>query len=334
MQSPSTPIIIGVGDFINRSKRIDDALEPLELMLKAISEALQDTGLDERSLAELRSAIDSLDVVRTWTWPYPDLPGLLAERLEIDPRRKHYSPHGGNQPAVVFDDAARRIARGESRVTVLTGGEALASCGFHSLPPFAAFLTKSLSHPRPVSTYALKKQLPPPGWTPLNESVNDVFSPTTRELKPGALPGAWTAKSSDDNQCADLGAKHHIGNPIHVYPLYENGFRASRGQSLQANNQESAELYAQFAKVAERNGFAWNYGKKGASAEEIGTVSGRNRMICHPCKCDVLRECAQSVTFVDGSTSRSPVDERLQQHQPGGCLHTYFYGVCSRAGCT
>lgn len=146
MPSPSTPIIIGVGDFINRSKRIDDALEPLQLMLNAISKAFQDTGLDETSLAKLRTAIDSLDVVRTWTWPYPDLPGLLAERLEIDPRRKHYSPHGGNQPVVVFDDAARRIARGESRVAVLTGGEALASCGFHSPPPFLPpFLPSLLS---------------------------------------------------------------------------------------------------------------------------------------------------------------------------------------------
>lgn len=148
-------------------------------------------------------------------------------------------------------------------------------------------MIESLSHPRPVSTYALKKQLPPPGWTPLNESVNDVFSPTTRELKPGALPGAWTAKSSDDGRFADLGAKHHIGNPIHVYPLYENGFRAFRGQSLQTNNQESAELYAQFTKVAERNEFAWNYGKEAASAAEIGTVGAKNRMICHPCRCDL-----------------------------------------------
>jgi hypothetical protein len=68
--------------------------------------------------------------VKTWTWPYPDLPGLIAERLGIDPARKHYTDHGGNQPGLLFDEAARRISKGETKVAVLTGGEALASCTF------------------------------------------------------------------------------------------------------------------------------------------------------------------------------------------------------------
>lgn len=130
MGSSSTPVVIGVGDFINRSKQVEDALEPLQLMLKAIEEALKDTGLDESSLCKLRAAVDSLDVVRTWTWPYPDLPGLLAERLEIDPERKHYTSHGGNQPGLVFDEAARRISKGKGKVAILTGGESLASCKY------------------------------------------------------------------------------------------------------------------------------------------------------------------------------------------------------------
>lgn len=122
-----TPVIIGVGDFINRSTHLADALEPLQLMLNAIEAALDDTNLSPTSLHHLRASIDSLDVVRTWTWPYPDLPGLISERLGIEPRRKHYTAHGGNQPAVVLDEAARRVARGEVRVAVLSGGEALGS---------------------------------------------------------------------------------------------------------------------------------------------------------------------------------------------------------------
>lgn len=124
----STPIVIGVGDFINRSKRVEDAVEPLHLMLNAIEEAIGDAGLSESSSQRLRAAVDSLDVVRTWTWPYPDLPGLIAERLRINPRRKHYTDHGGNKPGLVFDEAARRISKGETKVAILTGGEALASC--------------------------------------------------------------------------------------------------------------------------------------------------------------------------------------------------------------
>jgi acetyl-CoA acetyltransferase len=126
--SNSTPIVIGVGDFINRSKKIEDAVEPLQLMLSAIDEAVKDTGLSESSSRDLRAAVDSLDVVRTWTWPYPDLPGLIAEQFGIDPARKHYTDHGGNQPGLLFDEAARRISKGETKVAILTGGEALASC--------------------------------------------------------------------------------------------------------------------------------------------------------------------------------------------------------------
>lgn len=86
----------------------------------------------------------------------------------------------------------------------------------------------------------------------------------------------------------DLGTLHSVGLPIHVYPLYENAFRAHRNQSIQENDQESAHLYADFAKVAEGNPLAWNYGQPAATEKVIGTVTKRNRMICFPCKLSAL----------------------------------------------
>lgn len=68
-----------------------------------------------------------------------------------------------------------------------------------------------------------------------------------------------------------------------MYPLYENAFRAHRGQSLKANHEESARLYAEFSKVAKYQEYAWNQGMY-SDEETIGTVSGKNRMICFPCK--------------------------------------------------
>ena len=85
----------------------------------------------------------------------------------------------------------------------------------------------------------------------------------------------------------DLGAIHSIGAPIHVYPLYENGFRAHHGQSIQQNNTESAQLYAEFAQVAQQNPLSWNYGKPTETEKSIGSVTKKNRMICFPCK-DIL----------------------------------------------
>ncbi|PSN63113.1 hypothetical protein BS50DRAFT_530735 [Corynespora cassiicola Philippines] len=237
--APKIPIIIGVADIKNRSTSISDAKEPATLMHEAILGAIADSNGSDS--AKIQESIDSIDVVKTWTWPYPDLPGLLAEKLNVKPKHKYYSEHGGNQPAKLLDEAARRIAKGETEVAVLTGGEALAS----------------------LSACAAAKKLPPPGWTAPAQSVDSVFTPTGRDL--------------GDN----LGAIHQIGAPIHVYPLYENAFRAHRGQSIKANHEESAKLYAEFSKVAERQPYAWNHGRSDDETT-IATIGKKNRMICFP----------------------------------------------------
>lgn len=130
--SKKTPVIIGVGDIINRSKKVEDAIEPLQLMLLAIQEAIKDTGLDASAATTLQSSIDSIDVTRSWTWPC-DYPTLLGQKLSCNPLHKGYSTeHGGNQPALLLDNASRRVSTGETKVAVVTGGEALASCeAFH-----------------------------------------------------------------------------------------------------------------------------------------------------------------------------------------------------------
>ncbi|EHY57825.1 hypothetical protein ABEF92_004348 [Exophiala dermatitidis] len=242
MACTHTPIIIGVGDCINRSLSVSDAHEPLTLILSAIDTALKDTDLPSPKRAQLQSSIDSIDVVRTWTWPYDDLPGDISRRLGVDARHKFYSDHGGNKPAKLFDEAARRISKGQTKVAIVTGGEALAS----------------------LSACVAAKKMPPPGWTKTKESVHSVFSATTRD------------------RGKNLGATYNIGAPIQIYPLFENGFRAHRGQSIAENHDESAQLYADFAKVAERNPLAWSYGKPPKTKDEIATVTERNRMICFP----------------------------------------------------
>ncbi|KAJ5133099.1 Thiolase [Penicillium atrosanguineum] len=236
------PVIIGVADIKNRSTAVEDAKEPATLMLEAIERCIQDSSTSSQFADVVRSSIDSIDVVRTWTWPYSDLPGLLSEKLGVQAKHRSYSEHGGNQPAKLLDEAARRIATGESKVAVLTGAEALAS----------------------LAACVKEGKIPPPGWTSPAESVKSVFSPTTRELR------------------KDIGGLHSVGAPIHIYPMYENGFRAHRGQSIKDNHDESTALYADFSKVAASNPYSWNHGKETESLQSIGTVSKRNRMICFP----------------------------------------------------
>ena len=64
----SVPIIVGVGDVVNRSRKVEDALEPLELILQAIKGAIADTGLSQSAATKLQADVDSLDVIRSWTW--------------------------------------------------------------------------------------------------------------------------------------------------------------------------------------------------------------------------------------------------------------------------
>jgi acetyl-CoA acetyltransferase len=118
---------MGGGDVKDRSTAVADAKEPAALMLEAIQAAINDAS--SLSSLDIQSSIDSIDVVKTWTWPYPDLPGLLAGKLGVEKsvRWKRYSEHGGDKPGKLFDEAARRIATGECKVAVVTGGEALAS---------------------------------------------------------------------------------------------------------------------------------------------------------------------------------------------------------------
>jgi hypothetical protein len=127
MVASETPIIIGVGDVKNRSTAVADAREPATLILEAIQIAIQDAS--SFSILNLQTKIDSIDVVETWTWPYLDLPGLLAEKLGVEEslKWKRYSEHGGDKPGKLFDEAAKRIAKGECKVAIVTGGEALAS---------------------------------------------------------------------------------------------------------------------------------------------------------------------------------------------------------------
>ncbi|KAJ5319739.1 hypothetical protein N7508_000022 [Penicillium antarcticum] len=236
------PIIIGVADIRNRSVKVEDAKEPATLMLEAIQGAINDATSSAETAQVLQNSIDSISVVRTWTWPYRDLPGLLSQELGVNPQHRLYSDHGGNQPAKLLDEAAMRIEKGETKVAVLTGGEALAS----------------------LAACVKNGKMPPPGWSAPAENVTDVFSPTTRGLR------------------KDIAGLHAVGSPIHVYPLYENGFRAHRKQTIQANHRESAELYAYFSQIASRNQYAWNYGTEPETADSIGTVSKKNRMICFP----------------------------------------------------
>jgi len=112
------PVIIGIGEVKDRPADPTQGLEPLALMTVALRRAEADAG------AALLRRLDSLDVVNEVSWPYPDLPALLCHRFGIAPRHRSYGPIGGETPLAFLHAAAERIARGESAIAAVCGGEA------------------------------------------------------------------------------------------------------------------------------------------------------------------------------------------------------------------
>jgi acetyl-CoA C-acetyltransferase len=112
------PVIVGIGEITDRPKEIPEGLEPLALLVEALKRAGADAG------ASLLAEIDSLDVVNFLSWRYRDPEQQLCARLGIKPRHAYYGPVGGESPIRYLHEAAKRIARGESRVAAVCGAEA------------------------------------------------------------------------------------------------------------------------------------------------------------------------------------------------------------------
>jgi acetyl-CoA C-acetyltransferase len=112
------PVIVGVGEIVDRPKDIAAGLEPLALLEAALKRAEADAG------GAWLGEVQSLDVVNFLSWRYRDPEQQLARRLGIAPAHLYYGPVGGESPIRYLHEAAQRIARGECSVAAVCGAEA------------------------------------------------------------------------------------------------------------------------------------------------------------------------------------------------------------------
>ncbi|MGI9644906.1 MAG: acetyl-CoA acetyltransferase [Ilumatobacteraceae bacterium] len=115
---PHRPVIVGVGQFLTRAEGLDDALEPVALMERAVRAAAEEAQLSGPPAA------DSLRVVNVIGWRYRNAPRFLAERLGLQPRELAYTRTGGNSPQALVNRTALDIQNGDLDIAVLAGGEA------------------------------------------------------------------------------------------------------------------------------------------------------------------------------------------------------------------
>jgi len=113
-----TPVIVGVGEIVDRPKEITEGLEPLVLLVEALKRAEQDSG------GRFLSEISSLDIVNFLSWRYRDPEQQVSKLLGITAKHAYYGPVGGESPIRYLHEAAQRIARGECSVAAVCGAEA------------------------------------------------------------------------------------------------------------------------------------------------------------------------------------------------------------------
>ena len=114
-----TPVIVGAGQLrANRGRTVEQAREPLELLL----EAARSTG----SPALLRKA-DAVFAVHVASWAYDNLAARVGSALGATPATLVNTGLGGHLPVRLLDQAAALIWSGDSEIALVVGGEAQAS---------------------------------------------------------------------------------------------------------------------------------------------------------------------------------------------------------------
>jgi acetyl-CoA C-acetyltransferase len=115
---PHAPVIIGVGQTLQHTDDLDEALDPSLMMCSAIGDATADAGL--RSIPNPQS----LRVVNLLTWKYGDPAYLIAQQLGLMPGETAYTTMGGQSPQSLVNTTSAEIQAGTLDIAILAGGEA------------------------------------------------------------------------------------------------------------------------------------------------------------------------------------------------------------------
>ena len=117
MPNPRTPVIVGVGQFLNRISTLDDAVEPVEMMMHAVRRAEADTGT-----GGFLDQVQSVRVVRGM-WSYENPAAVIAERIGAVRAQTVGTLVGGNQNQALMNQTASEILAGRFDLVLITGAE-------------------------------------------------------------------------------------------------------------------------------------------------------------------------------------------------------------------
>ncbi|QFU89334.1 crotonase/enoyl-CoA hydratase family protein [Amycolatopsis sp. YIM 10] len=116
---PRAPVVVGVGQVVNRKPDLDAPREPVDLAAEALRAAAADAGADLLAQADLVYAVPSA------SWSYPDQAGAVAERVGATRATTvQTSAQGGDGGQLAINDAAQEIVDGHAEIALISGAEA------------------------------------------------------------------------------------------------------------------------------------------------------------------------------------------------------------------
>jgi acetyl-CoA C-acetyltransferase len=245
MVSDNTPIIVGVGQFV---ELVDSpnyrGLSAVDLAAEAARNALNDA----LSVEKLAAHIDVVASTRTFNDSSPHLrmpfgasnnfPRSIGKRLGIEPQRAIWEDAGGNSPQDLVNEMSEALADGSAKMVLLAGAEAI-STGRHLM--------------------AENKQV---DWNEnIEGSVDDRI---------GKARGLIT----------DAELRHGLRAAPPLYGLCENARRKNLGLNRADYAKDMGKLFAPFTAVAATNPYSTTH--KAYTSEQLTTVSERNRIIADP----------------------------------------------------
>ncbi|HIG42500.1 MAG TPA: hypothetical protein EYQ14_18450 [Gammaproteobacteria bacterium] len=117
MSTPNTPILVGIGQLLQRTDVLEDAKEPIDMMLGAVKLAEQDTGVNG-----LLPQVQSVRVIRG-IWSYQNPARYIAEMIGSPHAETAGTLFGGNQIQSVVNHTAASILAGDLDLVLITGAE-------------------------------------------------------------------------------------------------------------------------------------------------------------------------------------------------------------------
>lgn len=193
---PRTPVIIGVAQVTVRRDALPGP-EPLAQWEDVCRRAIKDAGLPLSEAA----AVDGLYITDCMSWRYDDPALRLAERLGTDAKIRRIGIPSGTGPQTLLNYAAEAIRAGNADLTLVCGGESLASVKAYrklgEMPPW------SHVHPNGPEHYFDLEAHQHPGESAigLTEGIGAVYGFAMRDIARrahlGIAPDEYRAQLGD-----------------------------------------------------------------------------------------------------------------------------------------